>query len=36
MTYQAIAVRMGISKESVKELMHRAIVRISQEMGGDR
>ncbi|QNQ08555.1 RNA polymerase sigma factor [Sphingomonas alpina] len=35
MTYQAIAARMGISKESVKELMHRAIVRISQEMGGD-
>ena len=32
MTYQAIAIRMGISKESVKELMHRAIVRISQEM----
>lgn len=34
MTYQAIAVRMGISKESVKELMHRAIVRISEEMDG--
>lgn len=32
MTYQAIAIRMGISKESVKELMHRAITRISEEM----
>lgn len=30
LTYAAIAVRMGISKESVKELMHRAIVRISE------
>lgn len=32
MTYQAIAERMGISKESVKELIHRALVRIGQEM----
>lgn len=30
LTYQAIAQRMGISKESVKELMHRAIVRIAE------
>jgi RNA polymerase sigma factor (sigma-70 family) len=32
MTYQAIAVRMGISKMSVKELMQRAIDRLAQEM----
>lgn len=32
MTYGAIAERMGISKDSVKELMHRAIVRISEQM----
>ena len=30
LTYQTIAQRMGISKESVKELMHRAIVRIAE------
>ncbi len=30
MTYQAIAQRMGISKESVKELIHRALVQIRQ------
>ena len=35
MTYQAIAERMGISKESVKELIHRALVRIRQEMEED-
>jgi RNA polymerase sigma factor (sigma-70 family) len=32
MTYQAIAKRMGISKVSVKELMQRAIDRLSEEM----
>lgn len=32
LTYQAIAQRMGISKESVKELMHRALVRITEAM----
>lgn len=32
LTYLAIAHRMGISKEAVKELMHRAIVRISEAM----
>ena len=32
MTYRAIAVRMGISKDSVKELMHRAIVGLAREM----
>lgn len=32
LTYQEIADRMCISKESVKELMHRALVRISKEM----
>lgn len=32
MTYQSIAQRMGISRESVKELIHRAIVRIAQDM----
>ncbi|HYG25946.1 MAG TPA: sigma-70 family RNA polymerase sigma factor [Caulobacteraceae bacterium] len=32
MTYQAIAGRMGISKESVKELMQRAIDRLSEEL----
>ena len=31
MTYQAIAKRMGISKESVKELIHRALVQIRQQ-----
>ncbi|WP_294029089.1 RNA polymerase sigma factor [Sphingopyxis sp.] len=35
LTYQAIAQRMGISKEAVKELMHRALVRIVQEMETD-
>ncbi len=35
LTYQAIAQRMGISKEAVKELMHRALVRIVQEMESD-
>src|SRR3546814_5029704 len=32
LTYQAIAQRMGISKEAVKGLMHRALVRIVDEM----
>jgi len=32
MTYQAIAERMGIAKRSVKELMQRAIDRLSDEM----
>jgi RNA polymerase sigma-70 factor (ECF subfamily) len=32
MTYQDIARRMGISKNSVKELIHRAIVRIAEDM----
>jgi RNA polymerase sigma factor (sigma-70 family) len=32
MTYQAIAIRMGISRESVKELIHRALVRIARDM----
>ena len=32
LTYQAIAQRMGISREAVKELMHRALVRIVEEM----
>ncbi|WP_052071723.1 RNA polymerase sigma factor [Sphingopyxis sp. MWB1] len=35
MTYQAIARRMGISKHSVKELMHRALTRIAEEMEMD-
>lgn len=35
MTYQAIATRMGISKDSVKELIHRAIVRLAEEMEKD-
>ncbi|HZG31849.1 MAG TPA: RNA polymerase sigma factor, partial [Sphingopyxis sp.] len=35
LTYQAIAQRMGISKESVKELMHRAIVRLAEAMEAD-
>ena len=35
LTYQAIAQRMGISKEAVKELMHRALVRIVEEMEPD-
>lgn len=30
LTYQAIAQRMGITKDSVKELMHRALVRIAE------
>jgi len=32
MTYQQIAKHMGISKESVKELMHRALVHIAERM----
>lgn len=32
MTYQAIAVRMGISKNSVKELIHRGLIRLSDVM----
>lgn len=36
MTYQAIAQRMGIAKRSVKELMQRAIDRLSEEMERDR
>lgn len=35
LTYQAIAQRMGISKESVKELMHRALVRLAETMETD-
>ena len=35
MTYQAIAARMGISRESVKELIHRALVRIAEDMETD-
>lgn len=36
MTYKQIALHMGISKESVKELMHRAILRIAKEMESDK
>lgn len=32
LTYLAIASRMGISRDSVKDLMHRALVRIAEEM----
>lgn len=32
MTYRAIAKRMGISHDSVKELMHRALLRISEQL----
>lgn len=32
MTYQEIAVRMGISRESVKELIHRALVRLAERL----
>lgn len=32
MTYQAIAVRMGITKNSVKELIHRGLIRLSDVM----
>jgi|UniRef100_UPI0035C9B785 RNA polymerase sigma factor (sigma-70 family) len=32
MTYQTIATRMGISKNSVKELIHRGLVRLSDVM----
>ena len=32
MTYQTIAVRMGINKNSVKELIHRALLRLSDVM----
>lgn len=32
MTYQEIAVRMGISRESVKELIHRALVRLARTL----
>lgn len=35
LTYRAIAVRMGISRESVKELMQRAIDRVSQDLEVD-
>lgn len=35
MTYQAIAERMGIAKRSVKELMQRAVDRLSEEMERD-
>jgi RNA polymerase sigma-70 factor (ECF subfamily) len=35
MTYRAIAERMGISKESVKELMHRAITSLTRAMDGE-
>jgi RNA polymerase sigma factor (sigma-70 family) len=36
LTYQAIAERMGISRESVKDLMHRALVRIAENMESGR
>ncbi len=36
LTYQAIAHRMGISKDSVKELMHRALVRLAEQMEDGR
>lgn len=36
LTYQAIAQRMGIGRESVKDLMHRALVRIAEEMEAGR
>lgn len=36
LTYQAIAQRMGIGRESVKDLMHRALVRIAEEMEASR
>lgn len=32
LTYNAIGERMGISKESVKDLMHRALLRIAEEL----
>lgn len=32
LTYPAIAERMGITRDSVKELMHRALVRLTEEM----
>jgi len=32
LTYQAIAIRMGITKNSVKELIHRGLVRLSDIM----
>lgn len=35
LTYRAIAVRMGISRESVKELMQRAIDRVTQDLEAD-
>jgi RNA polymerase sigma-70 factor (ECF subfamily) len=36
LTYQAIAGRMGISRDSVKDLMHRALVRIAESMEAGR
>lgn len=36
LTYHAIAQRMGIGRESVKDLMHRALVRIAEEMEAGR
>lgn len=32
LTYQAIGERMGINKDSVKDLMHRALLRIAEEL----
>lgn len=32
LTYQEISERMGIKKDSVKDLMHRALLRISEEI----
>lgn len=32
LTYQAIGERMGITRESVKDLMHRALLRIAEEL----
>lgn len=32
LTYQAIGDRMGINRDSVKDLMHRALVRIAEEL----
>lgn len=35
MTYQEIGERMGISRESVKELIHRALVRLAERLDRD-
>lgn len=36
LTYQAIGQRMGITKESVKDLMHRALLRITEAADADQ